>query len=51
MIAAKAIAFGKHSARVQGLCGQIVKNARVLGEALQDYGYRLVTGGLTITLF
>ena len=46
VIAAKAIAFKEASSKeFKDYAFQIVKNARSLGEELQKFGYRLVSGG------
>ena len=46
IIAAKAVAFKQLSdPAYKEYCGQVVKNAKVLAEALVERGYRLVTGG------
>jgi glycine hydroxymethyltransferase len=46
VIAAKAVAFHEaQQAEFQAYARQVVTNARVLGQALQDRGYRLVSGG------
>jgi glycine hydroxymethyltransferase len=46
IIAAKAVAFKEaHDEKFKNYATQIVKNAKALGEGLQDNGYRLVSGG------
>jgi glycine hydroxymethyltransferase len=46
IIAAKAVAFGEAlRPEFKTYCGQIVKNAKALAAALQQRGYRLVSGG------
>jgi glycine hydroxymethyltransferase len=46
IIAAKAVAFKQLSdPSYKAYCGQVVKNARALAQALMDRGFRLVTGG------
>ena len=46
IIAAKAVAFGEAlRPEFKTYCGQIVKNAKALAEALKQRGYRLVSGG------
>ncbi|HEY3369017.1 MAG TPA: serine hydroxymethyltransferase [Symbiobacteriaceae bacterium] len=46
IIAAKAVAFKQLSdPNYKAYCGQVVKNAKVLAEALTAKGFRLVTGG------
>lgn len=46
VIAAKAICFKEASSNeFKNYAEQIVKNAKVLGEELQKFGYRLVSGG------
>lgn len=46
IIAAKAVAFKQLSdPGYKEYCGQVVKNAKVLAQALVDRGFRLVTGG------
>ncbi len=46
VIAAKAVAFKEASLpEFKNYASQIVKNAKALGESLQDKGYRLVSGG------
>jgi glycine hydroxymethyltransferase len=46
IIAAKAVAFGEAlGPEFKTYCGQIVKNAKALAAALQQRGYRLVSGG------
>ncbi|MGD0462584.1 MAG: serine hydroxymethyltransferase [Tepidisphaeraceae bacterium] len=46
IIAAKAVAFGEAlRPEFKTYCGQIIKNAKALAAALQQRGYRLVSGG------
>jgi glycine hydroxymethyltransferase len=46
IIAAKAVAFGEAlRPEFKTYCAQIVKNAKALAAALQQRGYRLVSGG------
>ena len=46
IIAAKAVAFGEaQQPAFKTYCQQILKNAKVLAEALMGHGYRLVSGG------
>jgi glycine hydroxymethyltransferase len=46
IIAAKAVSFGEDlRPEFKTYCGQIVKNAKALAAALQQRGYRLVSGG------
>jgi glycine hydroxymethyltransferase len=46
IIAAKAVAFGEDlKPQFKTYCAQIVKNAKALAAALQQRGYRLVSGG------
>jgi glycine hydroxymethyltransferase len=46
IIAAKAVAFGEAlRPEFKTYCGQIVKNAKAFAAALQQRGYRLVSGG------
>jgi glycine hydroxymethyltransferase len=46
VIAAKAVAFGEAlKPEFKTYAAQIIKNAQVLGEALMDKGFKLVTGG------
>jgi len=50
IIAAKAVAFGEAlRPEFKTYAQQIVKNARALAAALQKKGYRLQSGGTTIT--
>ena len=45
-IAAKAVCFGEAAtSKFRNYAGQVVKNAKVLAQALQDHGFRIVSGG------
>jgi glycine hydroxymethyltransferase len=46
IVAAKAVAFKQLSdPNYKAYCGQVIKNAQVLAQALTERGFRLVTGG------